>query len=68
MSDDSDLLTTREAATYLNVSWRTLETWRRTGGGPKYVRIGARQVRYRRRDLEVWLESQTFDHTNQESS
>lgn len=33
---------------------RTLEGWRRIGRGPSYQRVG-RSVRYRKRDVELWL-------------
>lgn len=33
---------------------RTLEGWRRVGRGPAFLRVG-RAVRYRKRDLELWL-------------
>lgn len=46
-----DLLTQNEAANFLKVSHRTLENYRLTGDGPKYVRIGKRLVRYRKSDL-----------------
>jgi len=49
------LLTTRQAADYLNFDRRTLEGWRLRGGGPRFVRISARSVRYRRSDLIRWV-------------
>lgn len=54
MSDD--LLTTKQLAEYLGVTARTLELWRETRVGPAWVRVG-RKVRYRREDVEAWLES-----------
>jgi excisionase family DNA binding protein len=50
------ILTTDEAADYTSFSKRTLENWRRNGGGPQYSKIG-RSVRYRREDLDAFLES-----------
>jgi excisionase family DNA binding protein len=49
-------LTTRQAATYLGVSPRTLEDWRFRGGGPVFRKIGRRIVRYQRTDLDAFLE------------
>jgi excisionase family DNA binding protein len=49
-------LTTREAASYLGVSPRTLEDWRFRGGGPVFRKIGRRIVRYQRADLDAFLE------------
>ncbi len=45
------LLTQNQAAKFLGISHRTLENYRLTGAGPKYVRIGKRLVRYRKSDL-----------------
>ena len=52
----NDLLTTEEAAEYLHLSPRTLERYRVTGEGPKYLKVG-RRVFYRRGDLDRWLDS-----------
>lgn len=57
-----DLLTEREAAEFLDVSPGTLPVWRSTGRYTlPFIKIG-HKVRYRRSDLERWLESRT--HTN----
>ena len=45
------LLNEREAAKFLGYSTRALQNWRTRGGGPSYVKISVRSVRYRRRDL-----------------
>ena len=55
MNGNAELLTTRQTAEWLDVSHRTLESFRITGRGPKYLKIG-RCVRYRARDLKAWLE------------
>ncbi|MEY3730944.1 MAG: hypothetical protein RLZZ57_1700 [Pseudomonadota bacterium] len=47
-------LTVDQIATLLQRSHRTLETWRRNGNGPPFLRLG-RRVFYQRRDLEAWL-------------
>lgn len=49
------LLTQEEAAQVLAVKPRTLEGWRVTGAGPRFIRISARCIRYRRPDLDTWL-------------
>jgi excisionase family DNA binding protein len=54
MNPTESLLDTSSAADFLNISSRTLETWRLTGGGPAFVKVG-RRVRYHRSDLESWL-------------
>jgi excisionase family DNA binding protein len=57
------LLTTMEAAAYMRLSPRTLETWRLRGGGPHYRKLGDR-VLYTQADLDTWLEGQTRTSTS----
>ena len=45
------LLAEREAAGFLDHKVKTLQDWRVNGRGPKFVRISARSIKYRRRDL-----------------
>lgn len=49
------LLTTEQAAACLGTTKRTLEAWRYEGGGPAFVKLGRRLVRYRPRDLEAFI-------------
>ncbi|MFN7148956.1 MAG: helix-turn-helix transcriptional regulator [Microthrixaceae bacterium] len=49
------LLTQQEAADYLQVPSRTLESWRHRRTGPAYVRVG-RHVRYQRSDVDAWID------------
>jgi hypothetical protein len=49
------LLTTDEAATFLSTTRRTLEAWRYAGGGPVFVKLGGKMVRYRPQDLEAFV-------------
>ena len=51
-----ELLTQQQLANELEVSVRTLERWRREGTGPSWVRVG-RSPRYRRQDIDRWLEA-----------
>jgi excisionase family DNA binding protein len=51
-----ELLTQQQLAKELQVSVRTLERWRREGTGPPWVRVG-RSPRYRRQDIDRWLEA-----------
>ncbi len=53
--DDSVLLTESEAARSLGFSSRTLQTWRSRGGGPPFIRISKRCVRYTQADLTAWI-------------
>lgn len=52
---DHRLLLDHEAAELLRVAVGTLERWRRTGRGPKFIKLYGKGVRYRRRDLDEWL-------------
>jgi predicted DNA-binding transcriptional regulator AlpA len=50
------LLTEKQAAERLQLSVRTLQSWRvRSSTGPPFIKAG-RSVRYRLSDLDVWLE------------
>lgn len=51
-----DLLSTKEAALYLNLHPSTLEKWRVYGGGPRAYRLGAKAIRYRRADLDAFVD------------
>lgn len=55
--DPEALLYPVEAAYIIAVSPRTLETLRVRGGGPPFMRVGNRAVRYQRRDLLAWCAS-----------
>jgi excisionase family DNA binding protein len=54
-----ELIDETEAADFLNISPGTLSVWRSTGRySIPFVKVG-RRVRYRRSDLEAWLQSRT---------
>ena len=55
MTTRYDLRTTAQAADYVNLSPRTLERYKVTGEGPRFVKLG-RRVLYRREDLDEWIE------------
>ncbi|MGY4227821.1 phage terminase Nu1 subunit (DNA packaging protein) [Bradyrhizobium sp. USDA 4503] len=56
--DPDALLTELAVAEILNLSIRTLQSWRLRSAGPPFVQVG-RAVRYRRRDLIGWIEANT---------
>jgi predicted DNA-binding transcriptional regulator AlpA len=60
------VFTQRETSNYIKVPIPTLERWRQTGGGPRWVRLGARRVAYRLSDIEEWLEQRTYRHRAEE--
>ncbi len=56
-------LTTREAAHYLCLSYRTLEKMRLTSNGPRF-RKHVRYVRYHIADLDAWSEGRQKNSTS----
>jgi predicted DNA-binding transcriptional regulator AlpA len=57
-----------EAAIYLRLKIYTLRKWRREGTGPKYIRCGARLIRYMQADIDAWLEQRKFNSNAHELS
>jgi len=57
------LINEREAAAFLGYSVRALQNWRFRGGGPDFVKVSRRSVRYRRRDLIAWADRLTVSST-----
>jgi excisionase family DNA binding protein len=49
-------MTIDEVASYIQVPVKTLYDWRHRSRGPRGMRVG-RYVRYRRADVDAWLES-----------
>jgi hypothetical protein len=54
--DMPELMTTAEAARHIGVSPGYLTNLRCWGTGPRCSRVGARNVRYVRADLDAWKE------------
>ncbi len=52
------------AADFVNLKVRTLQGYRYRGGGPDFVRISARCVKYRRIDLLRWAEARLRTSTS----
>jgi len=63
----SDLLTPEQAAELMSRSVLTLQDMRTKGGGPKYVKLGHRTIRYRREDIEAWINARVFSNTAEAS-
>jgi predicted DNA-binding transcriptional regulator AlpA len=53
-----------EAADFLGYSVRALRNWRVRGGGPRYVKVSSRSIRYRRIDLVAWAEARLCSSTS----
>lgn len=58
------LVRQEKAAIILEVTPRCLENWRHRGGGPNFIRISARCIRYRRSDLDKWIEERVRTSTS----
>lgn len=58
------LLYTVEAAFLLGLSPRTVEALRLRGGGAPYIQVTPKAIRYRRRDLEIWLDARRRTSTS----
>jgi excisionase family DNA binding protein len=54
----SALLSPQQLADYLGVPLATVYRWRYEGTGPRGIKVG-KHVRYRRQDVERWLETRT---------
>ncbi|WP_160664117.1 helix-turn-helix transcriptional regulator [Pseudarthrobacter sp. ATCC 49987] len=59
---ESDLMAPTDLATKLGKSQAALAQWRYLGIGPPFIKLG-RNVRYRTRDVEAWLDRQTMQRT-----
>lgn len=64
-SDLDRLMDEREAADLLCYSVRALQNWRHRGGGPRFVKVSGRSIRYHRRDLLEWIDGKTISSTSQ---
>ena len=60
MVDDDPLRSADEIAQVAKVKTQTLATWRCTGRGPRYVKVG-RAVFYRESAVRAWLKAQERD-------
>ena len=67
-----ELIREEEAARYVGLKVRFLQDRRIRGGGPKYISVSSRCIRYRRIDLRAWSEARlrtsTSDTTGQEAA
>lgn len=62
---ENQLVPEMEAANLLGLSIRTLQNWRVRGGGPRFVRISSRCIRYRITDIEEWIAARTCANTSE---
>ena len=59
------LIDENEAADFLGYTARALQNWRVRGGGPLFVRVSCRSIRYRRKDLMQWAEERLCKSTSE---
>ena len=59
------LIDEKAAADFLCYTVRALQNWRCRGGGPKFIKVSSRSVRYCRRDLNEWIEERKISSTAQ---
>lgn len=59
----NDLLSTAEVADWFGCSVQWLEIGRGKDYGPRFVRITARTIRYRRADVVAWLKARSHKST-----
>tara|TARA_R110002074_G_scaffold191809_2_gene357686 strand:- start:37 stop:243 length:207 start_codon:yes stop_codon:yes gene_type:complete len=62
------LIDEREAASILCYTPRALQNWRHRGGGPKFVKVSGRSVRYRISEVYAWIDARTVANTSESSS
>ena len=53
----TELLTEKDLASMLGIPERSAQHWRYAGKGPRYMKLG-KHVRYKRSDVEAWLNDQ----------
>jgi excisionase family DNA binding protein len=57
ITEHQDTLTSKQAAKYVGISEGALRLWRAEGRGPRFFRAGEKLIRYRRADLDSWIEA-----------
>ena len=58
---------TKGAAIYLDLTKSTLEAWRCRGNGPPFLKLG-KAVRYRKQDLDAFIEARIRNNTSQDQT
>lgn len=62
------LIDEKVAAEFCGLTDRTLQAYRQRGGGPKYVQVSVRCIRYRRINLREWAEARMRTGTSDPGS
>jgi hypothetical protein len=59
------LMTESQAAEILCYTVRALQNWRVRGGGPRFIKVSSRSIRYTPRDLQNWVDARKISNTAQ---
>ncbi len=59
------MINEKDAADYIGYTERALQGWRLKGGGPKFIRVSGRSIRYRRLELNEWANSKLVSSTSE---
>lgn len=57
LDEDAPYFTEKELVNYLGISRSSIRRWQMSGSFPCRRKIGKRNVRWLRRDIEAWVES-----------
>ncbi len=60
LASEDRLLDIDQLATYIGVPRQTIYRWRMEGKGPRASKLG-RHLRYRRADIDEWIQDQQDD-------
>ncbi len=60
----NSLINEKAAANYLDLTDRSMQAFRQRGGGPRYIMISSRCIRYRRVDLKPWADARMRSSTS----
>jgi predicted DNA-binding transcriptional regulator AlpA len=63
---DGDLLKPAYVGEWLGMTEDSLAQLRYRGTGPRFVKLTARATRYRRSDVELWIEQQSRTQTGEQ--
>jgi predicted DNA-binding transcriptional regulator AlpA len=61
------ILDQKRVASLLGISTRTLERYRVSGTGPRYVKLG-KLVRYLKTDIDAWIQQNLSGSTSERSA
>ncbi|GAA1110020.1 hypothetical protein GCM10009582_04520 [Arthrobacter flavus] len=64
---DQELVKAEVLASEWGTTTGALAQMRYMGTGPKFIKIGGKAVRYRRSDVDAWLNAQTRQQTGTQS-